>query len=192
MTALLRTLFLVAVALTAPAYGQEKPASGTSSSSRNPLAEANARYYRGVKLMLLRSAEKMPAEHYNFRPTEAVRTFGQIIGHAADEQYGFCSLVTGQKRPDLKIEQTRTSKEDLVAALKEALSYCDAAYDRMNDVTAVELITFNGRPTPRLAVLTANNMHSMLHYGNLIVYMRHKNIVPPSSSDIEFRQKRGE
>jgi hypothetical protein len=30
-------------------------------------------------------------------------------------------------------------------------------------------------------VLTVNNMHNMEHYGNLVTYMRMKNIVPPTS-----------
>jgi hypothetical protein len=38
-----------------------------------------------------------------------------------------------------------------------------------------------GGDTPKLGVLTVNNMHNMEHYGNLVTYMRLKNIVPPSS-----------
>jgi hypothetical protein len=30
-------------------------------------------------------------------------------------------------------------------------------------------------------VLTANNMHDLEHYGNLVTYMRLKNVVPPTS-----------
>jgi hypothetical protein len=29
--------------------------------------------------------------------------------------------------------------------------------------------------------LTANNMHDLEHYGNLVTYMRLKNVVPPTS-----------
>jgi hypothetical protein len=34
---------------------------------------------------------------------------------------------------------------------------------------------------PRASVLSTNMTHSALHYGNLVTYMRMKNIVPPSS-----------
>jgi hypothetical protein len=34
---------------------------------------------------------------------------------------------------------------------------------------------------PKLGVLNVNNMHDMEHYGNLVTYMRLKNIVPPTS-----------
>ena len=50
-----------------------------------------------IKTNLVRSAEKMPEESYNFRPTDAVRSYSQIIGHLADAQYGFCSIALGEK-----------------------------------------------------------------------------------------------
>jgi hypothetical protein len=36
-------------------------------------------------------------------------------------------------------------------------------------------------PTPRLSVLYFVVTHTYEHYGNLVTYMRLKNIVPPSS-----------
>ena len=98
-----------------------------------------------------------------------------------DSQYYFCSTALGEKNPAPKIEQTKTSKADLIAALKEGFAYCDKAYDGMTDASATQMVKLFGRNTPKLAVLTVNNMHNMEHYGNLVTYMRMKNIVPPSS-----------
>ena len=50
----------------------------------NVLAANNRFMYRVLKGVLIRSAEKMPEENYGFKPTEAVRSFGQIVGHVAD------------------------------------------------------------------------------------------------------------
>ena len=152
-----------------------------ASAENNPLSSHNKGVYRGLKAILLGSAEKMPEENYNFKPTDAVRTFGQIVGHVGDAQYTFCSIVLGEKNPAPKIEETKTSKADLIAALKDAFAYCDKAYDGMTDASATQMVTFFGGDTPRLSVLGANNMHTMEHYGNLVTYMRLKNIVPPSS-----------
>ncbi|HKI12236.1 MAG TPA: DinB family protein [Candidatus Acidoferrum sp.] len=150
-------------------------------SQDNPLSTFNRTAYGAVKNILLRSAEKMPEENYNFKPTDTVRSYGQIIGHVADAQYMFCSIELGEKNPDLKIEQTKTSKADLIAALKGAFAYCDKAYDGMTDASAPQMVQLFGGDTPKLGVLTANNMHTLEHYGNLITYMRMKNIVPPTS-----------
>ena len=122
----------------------------------------------------------MPEENYGFKPTEAVRTFGQILGHVADSHYSFCSGALGEKRPAVKVEQTKTSKADLIAALKDALAYCDKAYEGLTDASAAQMVG-HGNGTPKLGLLTVASLHSIEHYGNLIVYLRMKNIVPPSS-----------
>jgi uncharacterized damage-inducible protein DinB len=137
--------------------------------------------YGKAKDILLHSAEKMPEENYNFRPTDAVRTYGQIIGHLADAQYLFCSITLGEKNPNKQIEQTKTSKADLIAALKDAFAYCDKAYDSMTDASGSQMTKLFGASVPRLDVLTTNNMHDMEHYGNLVTYLRLKNIVPRTS-----------
>jgi hypothetical protein len=93
----------------------------------------------------------------------------------------FCSIELSEKNPDLKIEQTKTSKADLIAALKGAFAYCDKAYDAMTDAAAPQMVSLFGRDMPKLSVLNVNTMHSMEHYGNLVTYLRLKNIVPPTS-----------
>jgi uncharacterized damage-inducible protein DinB len=154
---------------------------GAAMAQGNPLSSHNRTIYAGIKGILLRSAEKMPAENYNFKPTDAVRSYGQILGHVADAQYLFCSIALGEKNPVPKIEQNKTSKADLIAALKDAFAYCDKAYDGMTDASATQMVTLFGDDAPKLGVLTVNNLHSVEHYGNLVTYMRMKNIVPPTS-----------
>jgi hypothetical protein len=48
----------------------------------------------------------------------------------------------------------------------------------MPDASATQMLF--GGDTPKLGVLTVNNMHDLEHYGNLVTYMRLKNIVPPT------------
>ena len=179
------TLRMVLVCLLVPAgaaLAQEKPAAqAPAQPNPNPLSTWNKFAYGRVKDVLLRSAEKMPEENYSFKPTDTVRSYGQIIGHVADAQYMFCSIALGEQNPEPKIEQTKTSKADLIAALNTAFAYCDKAYDGMTDAKAVEMVKLFGNEWPRLSALTVNNMHDLEHYGNLVTYMRLKNIVPPSS-----------
>jgi uncharacterized damage-inducible protein DinB len=160
---------------------QEAPKAATPGSAENPLSTFNKIAYTRVKAILLKSAEKMPEENYNFKPVDTVRSYGQILGHVADAQYMFCSMALGEKNPDLKIEQSKTSKADLTAALNAAFAYCDKAYDTMTDASAVQTIKLFGNDAPRFGALEVNNMHDLEHYGNLVTYMRLKGIVPPSS-----------
>jgi uncharacterized damage-inducible protein DinB len=179
-------LFLVSTA----AFAQDSKTSQGSSNSKgeqasqanpNPFSTYNKIFYARMKTILVSSAEKMPEENYNFKPTEAIRSYGQIVGHVADAQYNFCSMALGETNPGLKIEQTKTTKADLVAALKDALAYCDKAYDSMTDASGIQTVKLFGMDMPKFGVLNINNAHDMEHYGNLVTYMRLKNIVPPTS-----------
>ncbi len=180
MLTVLRTLLLCLLALPAVAVAQDKPAA-MAPSSDNPLSTFTKHIYAHEKDILLRSAEKMPEENYSFKPIDTVRSYGQVLGHVADAQYLFCSIALGEKNPAPKVEQTKTSKADLIAALRDAFSYCDKAYDGMTDASASQMVKLFGNDAPKLGALTVNNMHNLEHYGNLVTYMRMKNIVPPSS-----------
>jgi uncharacterized damage-inducible protein DinB len=155
--------------------------SAVASAQDNPLSAFNKRSYGVVKSWLLASAEKMPAESYTFKPTDTVRSFGQIIGHAADAQYYFCSPVLGEKGPADSVEKTKTSKAELIPALKDAFAFCDKAYDTVDDTTGLQRVKLFGGELTKISALSANVTHNAEHYGNLVTYLRIKNIVPPSS-----------
>ena len=148
----------------------------------NPLSNVIKVEYGIVKDTIVRSADKMPEANYGFKPTDEVRSFGELVGHVADAQYLFCSTAIGEKSPATgSIEKTKTTKADLVQALKDAFAYCDAAYEGMTDAVAVQTVKFFGRDVPKLGVLAFSNMHDDEHYGNMVTYLRLKHIVPPSS-----------
>ena len=170
---------LLVPATIALAQGTQKAA--VPPSPDNPISSSNKLAYRFMKFVVLRSAEKMPEENYNFKPHWVLRSFGKFVAHVADSQYYFCSQALGEKNPAPKIEQTKTSKADLITALKDSFAYCDKAYDRMTDAEAAQMTKFGSFDIPKLFVLTANNLHTAEHYGNLIIYLRMKNIVPPST-----------
>lgn len=127
------------------------------------------------------AAEKMPAEDYAFKPDPASRSFGQLLGHIADANYLFCTGVLGDNKAPLEIEKTKSTKDELIAGLRDAFAYCNRAYDELTDAAATETIKAFGQERNKLGVLWFNAAHNLEHYGNLAVYMRIKGIVPPSS-----------
>ena len=136
--------------------------------------------YDRLKDLYIRSAELMPEEHYAFRPTPEVRTFGQVIGHVAEENYLFCAAALGEANPNTtKFEQAST-KAALVQALRASFGYCDPAY-RMDEMKAMEDVTFFDDTGSRLWVLIFNVTHDSEHYGNIVTYLRMQGLVPPSS-----------
>lgn len=168
--------FLLAAALIAA------PASASAQDAADPLVGSTRALYESVKRNVIAAAEQMPEEHYAFRPTEEVRRFGQLMGHIANAHYSFCSSALAEPSPMREnLEQTKTTKADIVAALKDSFTYCDRAYNTLTDAQAAELTKVFGADHPRLYALTFNVAHDNEHYGNIVTYMRMKGLVPPSS-----------
>jgi uncharacterized damage-inducible protein DinB len=152
----------------------------------NPLSEGLRTDYRAVRDFFLRAAEKMPEAEYGFRPSPDVRSFGQQVAHVADDQYNLCAPAKGETRNAAytAIESSLSKKAELVAALKEAFAYCDAAYDALTDASGGEP-TGSSMGRTKFGMLNWNLWHTWEHYGNVVVYLRMKGLVPPSSEKMQ-------
>jgi uncharacterized damage-inducible protein DinB len=136
----------------------------------------------GLKKNLGASAALMPEADYGFKPTPAVRSFGALIGHLANDHFLICSAAKGEKNPQVSSDFEKTSgKAALVKALQDSIAYCDGVIDTMTDAKGAEIVEMFGGKYPRLAALTINVTHSSEHYGNLVTYLRLKSLVPPST-----------
>ena len=179
-------LMLVPVALLA----QDKPpatatatAPAQSTPPANPITASEKGFYGFVSGAVVGAAQKMPEENYSFKPTPEVRSFGQLVGHVADASYSFCSQAIGEANPVKDIEKTKTSKADLVAALKDGVAYCNKAFDTMTDAKGSEMIKLFNFKIAKLTVFSINTAHTDEHYGNMVTYLRLKGIVPPTSEN---------
>jgi len=142
-----------------------------------------------IRRNLAEAAAAMPAEEYAFKPTPQVRSFGEIVGHVVNANFYFCSMARGEKMPSATNFEKTADKASLVKALTEALAYCDVAFNGTTDANVNQAANVQGRgsarPTTRGLLLMFNTTHNNEHYGNLVVYMRLKNHVPPSTARIQ-------
>ncbi len=114
-----------------------------------PFISELKQFYTIRKGDLLKAADRMPAEDYDFKPTPQVRSFAQLLAHVIDAQMGFCSAAKGQPK---KIDAaSKTSKADLVAALKTSFDECDSAFALMTDARGAEMIKAGAVSAPNLA-----------------------------------------
>jgi hypothetical protein len=139
--------------------------------------EAKQAYSR-VEANLLRAAEKVPEADYSFRATPEVRPFGALIAHVVEAQNRMCGIVLGSSKPSAAPGDTKT---ELVAALKASNENCDAAYSSVNDSNQAEVVGSGFFRHSRLGLLELNLQHDNEMYGTMAVYMRLKDLVPPSS-----------
>jgi uncharacterized damage-inducible protein DinB len=175
-------VFAALMAVPVALLGQEKPAA-QSTPPANPITASEKGFYSFVSSAVVGAAQKMPEENYSFKPTPEVRTFGQLVGHVADASYTFCSQAIGEAIPAKDIEKTKTSKADLVAALKDGVAYCNKAFDSMTDAKGSEMVKFFNFNLARLTLFSINTAHTDEHYGNMVTYLRIKGIVPPTSEN---------
>jgi len=152
-----------------------------SAAPANPITVSERGIYSFVSNAAVGAAEKMPEENYSFKPTPDIRSFGQLVGHVADANYMFCSQATGEANPSKGIEKTKTSKADLVAALKDAVAYCNKAFEGMTDAKGSEMVQMFSYHLAKLSLFSLNTAHTDEHYGNMVTYLRLKGIVPPTS-----------
>jgi uncharacterized damage-inducible protein DinB len=144
--------------------------------------------YATLKRNLMGSAEKMPAEHFSFRPTPEVRTYAELFAHTIDTQYFYCNAVKGGPSPvaGKNLEKSVTDKAGVVQMVKDGFAYCDDVFANLTDEKAAAMITMGAAPNTRQVAagtrLTMVVVHGNEHYGNLVTYMRLKGIVPPSSA----------
>lgn len=71
--------------------------------------------YQSVQRNLVEAADKMPDEHYGFKPTPDIKPFGQLVAHAALWQFGRCAAIKGEPNPrkDEKEDASRTKAETI-------------------------------------------------------------------------------
>ena len=135
--------------------------------------------YNQIKNNLTLAAAKMPEEGYSFQPTKEERNFGGWVAHVADSQTTTCSRIAGAQRT--LNAASKTSKADLIAALKESFDACDPVYAALTDANAADAVAAGRAQRPRLTVLAGNISHDNECYGSMAVYLRLKGIVPPST-----------
>jgi uncharacterized damage-inducible protein DinB len=139
-----------------------------------------------IRRNLAEAAASVPGDEYSFKPTPQVRSFGELVGHVINGNFFFCSQAKGERSPSGENYERVTDKAVLVKALQNALDYCDGVYAAVTDATFGEVVKLpgpnGGSQASRGSVLVFNTTHNNEHYGNIVVYMRLKGHVPPSTA----------
>lgn len=159
-------------------------------SSQPPMKVGLAAYlqmaYAGLKADLTSAAEAMPEADYGSKPTSMaeVRTFGQTIAHVAAGHFGICAALRGVPNPygTTKLEERASAKAEVVKWLAQSFAFCDPLIASLTDDNANELVKQARAEMPRSAAVIGLIAHDAEMYGITTVYLRAKNIVPPSTA----------
>jgi uncharacterized damage-inducible protein DinB len=150
------------------------------------MADSTKALHATIRRSLAEAAEQMPAEDYTFKPTPDVRSFGQLVAHVATVNFFFCAQANNVPPPSVNYEAGDTSKPAVIKALNASLSYCDAIVAETTDANVSQPVTMlvaPGGQTTRGLLLNFNTTHNNEHYGNMVVYLRLRGQVPPSTAN---------
>jgi len=159
--------------------------SQTPAGQKFGLAASLQRSYAGLKTNLTQEAEKMPDADYSFKPgsTAEARTFAQVMAHVAQAQFGQCSALKGVANPmqGKNLEQELKTKADVTKALADSFALCDDLFAQTTDENATQFVKAGQNEVTRATALYGLISHGNELYGTGAVYLRSKNIVPPST-----------
>jgi uncharacterized damage-inducible protein DinB len=172
-------LFFVATTFAQPPGGGQGQKIGIATSLQ--------RGYNNFKTNFTQAAAKMPEADYSFKPgsTPEARTYTQVIAHIAQAQFGQCSGIKGVANPmqGKQLEQELKTKADVSKALADSFALCDDLFAQLTDANATEMIKQGNNEVTRAAALYGVIVHGNEMYGTAAVYLRSKNIVPPSTEN---------
>ena len=147
----------------------------------NPVSTAVKGQLARFSKNMVAAAEAMPPEKYNFRPTPEMNSFGHLMMHIAQSNNMFCSKISGQAAPDVKIAEM-DPKDKLVAAVKDSFAFCTAALAKVDDSKLGEqFVMFGNRPMSRGGALVALGGGWTDHYATQAIYLRLNGILPPTA-----------
>jgi DinB superfamily len=180
------TSVLSAAILASAAFALAQPPGGQGG-QKIGLATSLQRGYAGFKNNFTQAAAKMSDADYSFKPgsTPEARTYAQVIAHIAQAQFGQCSGLKGVPNPmqGKQLEQELKTKAEVTKALADSFALCDDLFAQVTDANATEMVKAGMNEVTRAAALYGLLVHGNEMYGTAAVYLRSKNLVPPSTEN---------
>jgi len=180
-----RGLFLVPSFVVVAAMAAAQPPAGAQGGQKIGIAQSLQNGYNNLKRNLTQAADKLSEADYSFKPGSMpeVRNFGQLFAHVAQAQFAQCSGVKGVPNPNQgkNLEEELKTKADITKALADSYALCDDAFSSTTDENAMQPVRQGNNEVTRAAALYGVIVHGNEMYGTAAVYLRSKNIVPPST-----------
>jgi len=178
-------LALAAIFLLPATSEAKKRAAATSDFTSDVIANLTRVGKRLVSL-----AEATPADKFSWRPTDQVRRVSEVYMHVvgANDVIPFLlgaappKGVTIPEQPfDLspKLEAEVTSKDEVIARLRESFDYAVAALKTFSPSDLDTETQALGSPQSKRALVLVLLSHAHEHLGQSIAYARSVGVVPP-------------
>jgi len=178
-------LCILAAGIGVPFSASAQAAATTAHPQAIPSAmEILLAHWNAIGNKLIAEAEDFPEDKYEYKPTPQVRSFAAQLIHAAAVMYWYVDPATG-KKPRYSDDPARDNlktKAQIVAYMKKAVQDGAVLIQQQGDAGAdVSVKDWDGKVERLSDLAYAVIEHSGEHYGQLVVYYRLNNLVPPES-----------
>lgn len=183
----MRHLSLLALAIPAALVAQQP-----TTPPANPITTVFRQRIMGLQRNLAQAFDSIPESKFEYKPTPAQLSIGYIAQHLASDNYLFCNQF-GAMKATLPTSDTATPdsvkakwpKDSLVAKLKASFTFCENAFNQLDDAKLADQITVtfgnNSRTLTRAAMVLGHALDMADHYSQIANYMRLNNILPPTA-----------
>jgi uncharacterized damage-inducible protein DinB len=189
LLALVVVSLLGLVGTTLNGQGQAQNAAPGPARSR---AEETLDWWNQIGNKLIAMAEDFPEDKYDFKVQKDERTFAQNLLHVAAVDYDLMSLVSGSNiGPDFGKDRHNPSRDayktkaDVVKLIEQAVADGATVIQQQGDAGLDKTTPFaweTGKHVVHNSYIWITAIeHSTEHFGQLVVYYRANNLVPPES-----------
>lgn len=185
----MRTLITITLTLSLLAVGALAGSSTLVAQSREGVMGDLLTDVAELEKKVLGLARAMPEGTYSWRPSEGVRSTGEVFQHIVADNYFLPALmnipapketgITAKYETAAAFEKRPMTREVIIAELEKSFAFLRTS---MNGATEAQLSeTFGQRKTTGRAlwITTATHLHE--HLGQLIAYARANKVTPPWS-----------
>jgi uncharacterized damage-inducible protein DinB len=142
---------------------------------------------------LLGLAEAIPADLWDWRPGEGVRSVSEVFSHVATDNYflpapmGMAAPESTGIRPDdfstvQAFEEMERPRADIMALMEASFDHLFEAMQAEDEHRLGRSIDFFGQEFTAQGLWVATTTHLHEHLGQMIAYARMNGVVPPWSN----------
>ena len=159
---------------------EESAAEESAAMEEGALAAVVLKDWEDLKTAMMDFGNAMPAENFDFKPTDELRNFGEQLMHVASAHLFYMgNLDTDAARPDFG---EPVEKADVLQALSDSFDFGTEILSGQTDASLREMVDggYLGESN-RARIAYMAMIHTRQEYGVMTVYLRLNDIVPPAS-----------
>ena len=146
--------------------------------AENPMADMVVKHWKASQGLTIAVAEAMPDKDYGFKPNPEEMSFGEQMIHIGLANASYVARAAGEKSPFTKPE--KSDKATAMKVLNDTYEYCLGKISTMSTEAMHKVSGPEGRQMSGFEAIWGGFTHTAHHRGQAEVYLRLKNIKPPT------------